>query len=77
MQSCSGRLSSLGAGRLSHPANLHCSPYYTAQFANMLGLVAAMIVFWICWPLIEWCIGTVAWLASWYASVAECLPMLQ
>jgi hypothetical protein len=40
-------------------------------------LIAAMIVLWICWPVIEWCIGSVAWLGSWYACVAECLPMLQ
>ena len=55
----------------------HCSPICAAQLANMLGLVAALIAFGICWPVIQWCIGTVAWLASWYACIAECLPMLQ
>jgi hypothetical protein len=44
--------------------SIHCSPICTAQLANMLGLVAALIVFWICWPVIEWCIGTVTWLGS-------------
>jgi hypothetical protein len=73
------RAQQLGAGRLDHPAQSSLLTYLaicTAQIANMLGLVAALIAFWLCWPWIEWCIGTVAWLGSWYACIAECLPML-
>jgi hypothetical protein len=57
--------------------SLHCSPDCTSQLVNMLRLVAALIAFWICWPVIDWCIGTVAWLGSWYACITECLPMLK
>jgi hypothetical protein len=43
----------------------------------MLGLVAAAVALCLCWPGIKWLIGLVAWLASYYAAVAECLPMLR
>jgi hypothetical protein len=44
--------------------------------SRMLGLLGAVLVLWLCWPGIKWLIGTVEWLASWYACVSECLPFL-
>jgi hypothetical protein len=38
----------------------------------MLGVIATMLIIHLCWPGIQWLIGTVAWLCSWYACVIEC-----
>ncbi len=49
-----------------------------AVAAAMLAVIAAALTVWFCWPCIKWLIGTVAcWLGSWYACVAERLPMLR
>jgi hypothetical protein len=47
------------------------------MMAALLPLIGAALSAWFCWPCINWVIGTVAWLGSWYACVAECLPVLR
>lgn len=51
--------------------------YCKRHMAAMLGLVATVVMVYLCWPVVHWLIGTVAWLGSWYACVIECLPMLR
>ena len=44
---------------------------------NMLGPALALALLWWFKDYICQLIGLIAWLGSWYASVAECLPMLR
>ena len=45
-----------------------------ALMAALIWLIAAALTAWFCWPCITWVIGTMAWLGSWYASVAGVHP---
>jgi hypothetical protein len=47
------------------------------HMAATLGLIATMLIVYLCWLGIHWLIGTAAWLGSWYACVIECMPILR
>ena len=55
------------------PAANICGRHCTIQSMLRAALTALMARLW--WPGIKWLIKTVAWVGSWYACIAQCIPI--